>query len=90
MVAAELLAGARDKREQNVVDSFLTPFQLVSPTDAGAMSALNLLRQFRLSHGVDWPDCLIAASALRLGVDVYTQNIKHFAAFPGLRAVRAY
>jgi predicted nucleic acid-binding protein len=90
MVVAELLAGARDKREQNVIDSFLASFHVVSSTEADALLALDLFRQYHLSHGVDWPDCLIAATALRLGVDVYTQNVKHFGAFAGLRALRAY
>jgi predicted nucleic acid-binding protein len=90
LVAAELLTGARDKNEQNLVDSFLQAFDLAMPDEADGLSALDLYRQFRLSHGVDWPDCQIAATALRLGVDVFTQNVKHFTAFPGLRVVRAY
>ena len=89
-VAAELLTGARDKNEQNLIDSFLQSFDLTIPNEADGLAALDLYRQFRLSHGVDWPDCQIAATALRLGVEVFTQNIKHFTAFPGLRVVRAY
>ncbi len=89
-VVAELLTGARDRNEQNLIDSFLQSFDLAVPTDADGLSALDLYRQFRLSHGVDWPDCQIAATALRLGVEVFTQNVKHFTAFPGLRVVRAY
>jgi predicted nucleic acid-binding protein len=54
------------------------------------MAALNLYRQFRLSHGVDWPDCQIAATASRLDVEVVTTNLKHFNAFPGLRVARPY
>jgi predicted nucleic acid-binding protein len=34
IVAAELLAGARDKREQAMIESFLKSFQLVSPNEA--------------------------------------------------------
>ena len=60
------------------------------PDEADGLAALDLYRHFRLSHGVDWPDCQIAATALRLGVEVYTQNVKHFTAFPGLRVVRPY
>jgi predicted nucleic acid-binding protein len=90
IVAAELLAGARDKAELAVIDSFLQSFDLAVPTEADGLSALSLYRQFRLSHGVDWPDCQIAASALRLGVEVFTQNVKHFTAFPTVRVVRAY
>jgi predicted nucleic acid-binding protein len=90
MVAAELIAGARDKREQGLIESFLASFQTVSPSESDALSALDFYRRFHLSHGVDWPDCQIAATAIRLGIEVFTQNVKHFAAFPGLRVVRAY
>jgi len=90
IVAAELLAGARDKREQGLIESFLAVMAIVSPTESDGLAALDLYRQFHLSHGVDWPDCQIAATAIRLGVEVFTQNVKHFAAFPGLRVVRAY
>jgi len=90
LVAAELLTGARNKQEQNLIDSFLSNFDLAVPDEADGLAALHLYRQFRLSHGVDWPDCQIAATALRQGVEVFTQNVKHFTAFPGLQVVRAY
>lgn len=90
MVAAELLAGARDQREQDLVDSFLASFQIWSPNESDGVAALGLYRKYRLSSGVDWPDCQIGATALRLGVEVYTRNVKHFAVFPGVRVVRAY
>jgi predicted nucleic acid-binding protein len=83
LVAAELLTGARDKSELALIDSFLQTFDLLIPNEADGLSALDLYRQFRLSHGVDWPDCQITATALRLGVEVFTQNVKHFTAFPG-------
>jgi tRNA(fMet)-specific endonuclease VapC len=90
LVAAELLTGARDKNEMNLINSFLRSFELIIPTEADGLAALELYRQFRLSHGVDWPDCQIAATAQRMSVEVFTQNVKHFTAFPGLRVVRAF
>lgn len=90
IVVAELLAGARDAREQATIDSFLSAFEVVCPDEADALRALALYRQLRLTHGVDWPDCQIAATALRRGLGVATQNVKHFAAFAGLRVARAY
>jgi predicted nucleic acid-binding protein len=90
MVAAELFAGARDKAEQAQIESFLASFVIASPNEADGLAALSLYKSYHLSHGVDWPDCQIAATALRLGVEVFTQNVKHFAAFAGLRVVRAY
>jgi predicted nucleic acid-binding protein len=90
IVAAELLAGAREKREQRLIESFLADFQLLSPSESDGLTALELFKSYHLSHGVDWPDCQIAATALRLGLEVHTQNVKHFAAFTGLQAVMAY
>ena len=68
LVAAELVTGARDKHELTMIDSFLKSFDLAVPDEADGLAALGLYRQFRLSHGVDWPDCQIAATALRLGI----------------------
>lgn len=90
LVAAELLTGARDKNELALIDSFLSAFDLAVPDAPDGLAALDLYRRFRLSHGVDWPDCQIAATALRLGTAVFTQNVKHYNVFPGLRVVRAY
>jgi len=90
IVAAEILTGARDKREQELIDSFLAGFAIISPTELDGLAALDMYRSYHLSHGVDWPDCQIAATAIRLGLEVLTLNVKHFAIFPGLRVVRPY
>ncbi len=63
MVAAELLAGARDKREQRIIDSFLGSMQIICPDESDGLQALNLYRRYHLSNGVNWPDCQIAATA---------------------------
>jgi predicted nucleic acid-binding protein len=90
IVAAELLAGARDRREQEMIESFLTALTLIPPTESDSLAALDLYKRHRLSHGVDWPDCPIAATALRLDAEVHTLNIKHFFPFPNLRSIRPY
>jgi predicted nucleic acid-binding protein len=90
LVAAEVLTGARDRNEQDLIDSFLRAFEVSVPDEFDGLTALDLYRKYRLSHGVDWPDCQIAATALRTGLEVFTLNVKHFAAFPGLRVVRPY
>lgn len=90
IAAAELYVGARDKREQAAIESFLSAFDLVLPTEADGQMALDLFKAHRLSDGVDWPDCQIAATAIRLDVEVHTLNTKHFKAFAGLRVLKAY
>ena len=90
LVVAELLTGARDKSEQMLIDPFLQTFDVALPSEADCLATLDLYRKFRLSHRVDWPDCQIAATASSLGVEVFTQNVKHFTAIPGVSVVRAY
>jgi predicted nucleic acid-binding protein len=53
MVAAELFAGARDKAEQQQVESFLASFVIVSPSESDGLAALEHYKRFHLSHGVD-------------------------------------
>lgn len=90
VVAAELLAGARDRREQTVMDRLLTRFHVEPFGPSDGDDALNLLRQHRLAHGIGWTDCLIAAAAIRLAVPVATLNDRHFRIVPGLAVHRPY
>src|SRR2546429_449874 len=68
----------------------LSTFNVIPPNEADAAASVDLLKGFRLSHGVGWPDCLIAATALRLGWSVVTTNLKHFSPLPNLQVVRPY
>lgn len=90
IVAAELLKGARDRREQQHIDRFLTRFTVLPATDADSLAGVDLVRQFHLSHSVGVLDCLIAATCVRLGAPVATINSKHFIPIPGLVVVRPY
>jgi hypothetical protein len=86
----EIIEGARDLTKQRQALMLLDTFEMVEFTDADfAWTASNLLR-FSLSHGVDSFDCLIAAPAERLGVPLYTRNLKHFTPLLGDLAVMAY
>ena len=90
VVVAEVLSGARDRREQDTIQRFFSEFRihLIDPQDA--QRSVDLLTRHRLSHGVGWLDCLIAATALRLQSPIATLNDKHFAAFENLTVDRPY
>ncbi|MCC6322652.1 MAG: PIN domain-containing protein [Phycisphaerales bacterium] len=90
VVEAELLAGARNRRELRMVERLLNRFESLPLESVDARSSLRLLRRHRLSHGMSWEDCLLAATALRLKVALGTLNDRHFRAFRGLRVVRPY
>jgi predicted nucleic acid-binding protein len=87
---AEVIVGTRDARELFRLRRFLRPFAMESPTPEDWTPALNFLGRFHLSHNVDLPDCLIAATALRLNLPVSTVNDRHFRLFKGLKVIRPY
>jgi predicted nucleic acid-binding protein len=87
---AEFLAGLRDKREQTAGDRFLSQFRPVWPSSADFEQCLGLVRAHRLAGGIEWPDCLIASTCLRLGLGLVTLNDKHFRQIRGLKVVRPY
>jgi predicted nucleic acid-binding protein len=90
VVAAELLVGARDLRDQATVSRLLSTLALHPILEADSRQSLQLLTRFRLSQGIGWHDCVIAAQAFRLGLPVATVNARHFAAITNLRVIRPY
>ncbi len=90
IVAAEVLTGARDRREQDAILHALRRFQMHVVSEPDCSDALNSLVQFRLSNGVGWHDCLIAATCLRKRLPVATLDDKHFGVFEDLEVIRPY
>ena len=74
----ELFIGCRNKSELNSVEKFLLHFQLVKITDQISDTAVDLLRQYRLSHGLLIPDALIAATALTLNWPLISKNQRDY------------
>lgn len=81
----ELLVGCRNKREQNRTERFLRRFQVVPLDGAISNRAVDLLRQYRLSHGLLIPDALIAATCLTHGTPLLTKNQRDFRFIAGLQ-----
>jgi predicted nucleic acid-binding protein len=59
----EVLQGARDRREQEILMGQLDNYHLVLLAASDSTQALNWFEEYYLSHGVGVIDCLIAASA---------------------------
>jgi predicted nucleic acid-binding protein len=74
----ELMVGCRDRRELHTLDEFLGGFTILKLTEPISDLSIDLLRRFRLSHGLLLADSLIAASALSHGIPFLTRNAKHF------------
>ena len=74
----ELLAGARDKIEQRRIEKFLNRFVLLTVDDSASRRAIELVKQYHLSHGLELPDAFIAAIALERKESLATHNIQDF------------
>jgi len=78
MVWLEVIQGVENKREQESAVKLLSAMDRVDLTTIDFDWAIEQALRFRLSHNIDMMDCLIAAPSHRLGVKVYTMNLRHF------------
>ena len=90
ITAAELLAGCRNRREQDLVEKELALYPMVYISGMISVMAWEWYRQLHLSHGVGFLDCLIGASAHHYGLTICTLNEKHFRPFTDLKVERPY
>lgn len=85
VTAGELIFGAYNKAElQNIrkdIDSLV-----VLPIDENiSENFIDFMTKYSLSHNLDLPDALIAATAIEYGCELYTLNLKHFRYIDGLK-----
>lgn len=83
---AEVLRGMSSS-ERTVTERLLEVLRWVSVDDAVSRRAGELGRQYRHSHpGLSVADLLIAATALVLGAELATANLRHYPMYSGLTA----
>lgn len=81
----KLMVGCRNKTELRKLDKFLKQVQVLRINEAISDKAVELLRQYRLSHGLLIADSLIAATALVMDVPLKSKNQSDFKAIAGLK-----
>jgi predicted nucleic acid-binding protein len=74
----ELILGCRNKHELAMLDKFLKHFQVIKLNESISTIAIDLLKQYRLSHGLLMPDALIASTALSLNINLATKNQRDY------------
>lgn len=84
---AELVQGARDKREQALAVKICTSLLVINTNGKISALAIELMKKFYLSDGLKFLDALIAASALENKLILATGNLKHFRFIKGLQAI---
>lgn len=82
---AELIQGARDKKELAIIIGFLKDLEELTINERVASLAIELTEKHYLSHHLLFLDALVAATALEENLTLVTENVKHFSFIPGLK-----
>ncbi len=85
----ELYYGAINKAELKKLEKFVANFRVEHLNEEVSRQSTALVKTYAKSHGLDIPDCLIAATALVLGGKLFTYNVKDFRYIAGLVLVNA-
>ncbi len=80
----ELLNGCQNKMEVNQLSEFIERFKILHITERVSTKTLELFENYRLSHGVQIPDMLIASTALVNDIRLISKNRKDFSFIKGL------
>lgn len=74
----ELMVGCNNKSEFNSLKKFISKFEIVQLSKPISENTVRLFEKYRLSHGVQIPDMLIASTAISLKIPLLTKNKKDF------------
>lgn len=88
--AMELVQGCRNAIALARVRQLLQTVTVLPVDTPISRTALQLMDRFFLSHALQIPDALIAATALEHGLTLYTRNVRDFQMIPSLVVVRPY
>ena len=78
IVQMELIVGCQNKKELRKVERFLGRYEIVRVNEEISETAVELLRQYRLSHGLLIADAIIAATAIYLGESLASKNQRDY------------
>jgi tRNA(fMet)-specific endonuclease VapC len=78
VTCAELLFGARDKNELNIILKDFESLNVLSIESNISKLSVKLIEKYALSHKISIPDSLIAATAIFYNIELYTLNTKDF------------
>ncbi|TBO40548.1 type II toxin-antitoxin system VapC family toxin [Pedobacter kyonggii] len=78
VTSAELLYGARNKRELNLIRKDIDKLIVLPISSPISTQAVKLVEQFSLSHNLNLPDALIASTSIFHDLELYTLNLKDF------------
>lgn len=78
VTSMEMIVGCRNKKELTLLDHFFQRFEILSLDNRISDTATELLKTYRLSHGLLIADALIAATAIVNGIQLISKNRKDY------------
>ncbi len=88
--AMELIYGCRDNAEVKQASLLVADFTVLHLSPVDSVKAYELMLTFSKSHNLAIPDALIAATALNQGLELATDNVRHFKMIPALNVFKPY
>ena len=80
----ELIVGCRNKTELQYLHKFLRNYEVILIDKFISIKAVQLIEDYRLSHGLLIPDALIAATAIARQIPLLSKNQKDYRFIPEL------
>ncbi len=81
----ELVFGSRDKIQLKQTQKLINTFEIIHINEAISRKTSYLIARYCLSHRIELPDAMIAATALEFDFDLATINRRDFRFVDGLR-----
>lgn len=72
------MGGCKNKQELTWLSNFLNRFEVFHISEHVSAQTVALFQTYRLSHGVQIPDMLIASTALVYNISLLSKNKKDF------------
>jgi predicted nucleic acid-binding protein len=88
--AMEVIAGCRDKTEVQKAKKLIADFHVLHLSPVESAKAYALMLAYSKSHGLTIPDALIAATAITQGLELASDNARHFDMISDLVVARPY
>jgi predicted nucleic acid-binding protein len=85
----EILQGIRNKEEFNKLKKDLKQWstEILQINETISKNAIKLMEEYKLSHGLELGDAIIASTVLECNETLITGNIKHYEYIPGINIV---
>lgn len=74
----ELMVGCENKKEFKQLEDFLKRFEIIQLSEGVSTKAVELFKEYRLSHGVLIADMLIASTAITHEMELISKNQKDY------------